>query len=92
MNRVQGSMFGGRVIVWFSCGVASATVAKLAMEKYGESVHVVYCDTSRDEHPENITFLRLVEQWLGKTITIIKSEKHNSIEDVFATTGYVYFR
>lgn len=50
-------MTNSRVVVWFSCGVASATVAKLAVEKYGKSnLHVVYCNLFQDEHPDNKRF------------------------------------
>ncbi len=38
-----------RIVVWFSCGAASAVAAKLAVEKYN-NVMVVYCDTG-GEHP-----------------------------------------
>lgn len=39
-------MIRGRVLVWFSCGAASAVAAKLAVDKYrNDSVEVLYCDT-----------------------------------------------
>jgi PP-loop superfamily ATP-utilizing enzyme len=40
-----------RVLVWFSCGAASAVAAKLAVEKYGDQCEVLYCDTLAYEHP-----------------------------------------
>lgn len=78
-----------RFLCWFSCGAASAVAAKMTAEKYGEACSVVYCDTSRDEHPDNLRFLRDVEAWIGKTVTIIRSDKYASIDDVFAQTRYM---
>ena len=45
-----------RIVVWFSCGAASAVAAKLAVETYGDRCHVVYCDTLASEHPDNARF------------------------------------
>lgn len=65
-----------RIVVWFSCGAASAMAAKLAVEKYGERCIVVYCDTSKSEHPDNLRFLADVERWIGKPVLRIRSEKY----------------
>ncbi len=35
-------LFPSRVLVWFSCGTASATAAKLAVEKYGDRAELLY--------------------------------------------------
>lgn len=79
-----------RPVVWFSCGVASAVVAKLAVEEYGpDGVTVVYCDTMDDEHPDNLRFFKDVEQWIGLPITVIRSNKYNGIEDVFEARKYM---
>jgi hypothetical protein len=47
--------------VWFSCGAASAIAGKLAAEKYGGKVELIYCNTAKDEHPDNVllTFVRI---------------------------------
>jgi|TARA_R110000751_G_scaffold91327_1_gene179334 PP-loop superfamily ATP-utilizing enzyme len=39
-------MSEGRVLVWYSDGAASAVAAKLAVDKYGERVTVLKCDTT----------------------------------------------
>lgn len=78
-----------RVIVWFSCGAASAVAAKLAIDKYGDRCELVYCDTLAEEHPDNIRFLSDVEVWLNKTVMIIKSQKYNSISEVFDDTRFL---
>ena len=89
-TTIQSSFFGNRNIVWFSCGVASATTAKLAVEKYGiENVNIVYCDMRKDEHPDNDRFLHDVERWLGKEIEIIKSPHFDSVDEVFDKTNYM---
>lgn len=78
-----------RVIAWFSCGVASAVAAKLAIEKYGERVAVVYCDTMKTEHPDNQRFFDDVQSWLGREIIRIKSERYGTVDDVFETRRYL---
>ena len=77
-----------RVLVWFSCGAASAVAAKRAVEKYPDC-EVLYCDTLAYEHPDNLRFLSDVEQWIGKPITILKSKKYIDIFDVFDKTGWL---
>ena len=77
-----------RVVVWFSCGAASAVAAKLAVQKY-DMVSVVYCDTLAYEHPDNVRFMRDVSQWLGVEIDVIGSDKYSDIFDVFRRTRYL---
>jgi len=78
-----------RVVVWFSCGAASAVAAKLAIEKYGERAVIVYCDTMVSEHPDNQRFFDDVQRWLGREIIKIKSEKYESVDDVFEKRTYM---
>ena len=77
-----------RVVVWFSCGAASAVAAKLAVDKY-ERVNVVYCDTLAYEHPDNPRFLSDVEKWIGQGIEVVRSKKYTDIFDVFKKTRYL---
>lgn len=72
-----------RRVAWFSCGAASAVAAKLAVDTYGATCEVVYCDTMSTEHPDNGRFFVDVENWIGRAITVIKSEKYASIDEVF---------
>lgn len=78
-----------RAIAWFSCGAASAVAAKLAIEKYGENVSVVYCNTMASEHPDNRRFFDDIQNWLNREIQIIKSEKYETIDDVFQSRQYI---
>jgi hypothetical protein len=79
-----------RVIVWFSCGAASTTAGYLAIKKYGRArVSLVYCNTLASEHPDNARYLRDVEKWLRKKVTIISSDLYASIDEVFEKTRYM---
>lgn len=64
----------GRVLVWVSCGAASAVAAKLSLEKYGkQNTQFIYCDVSNDEDEDNQRFLRDLEQWLSIKVQTLKS-------------------
>lgn len=78
-----------RMVVWFSCGAASAVAAKLAVQKYGSACHVLYCDVFSAEHPDNQRFFNEVQVWIGTPITIIRSTQYASIDDVFQRTRYM---
>lgn len=78
----------GRVVVWFSCGAASAVAAKLTVDSHA-NVDVVYCDTMASEHPDQQRFFDAVQAWIGQPIVRLKSEKYASVDDVFAQTRYM---
>ena len=79
-----------RVVAWFSCGVASACAAKLAIDKYGKgNVRVVYCDVFSSEHPSNAVFIHRVEAWLGVCTAQIRSKVYASVDEVFEKTRYM---
>ena len=77
-----------RVIVWFSCGAASACAAKFTLNVYPDA-EVLYCDTSKYEHPDNARFLVDCEAWLGVKIKRLRSEKYSDIFDVFDKTKWL---
>ena len=77
-----------RVLVWFSCGAASACAAKLATETF-DNVEILYCDTLAYEHPDNQRFISDCEKWFNREVKILKSEKYADIFDVFDRTGYL---
>jgi len=81
-----------RIVASFSCGAASAVATKMAVEKYGDRVIVIYCDTLKYEHPDNLRFMKDVEKWIGKDITLLSSEKYTDIFDVFNKTGWLVGR
>lgn len=78
-----------RRLAWFSCGAASAVAAKLAVDKYGDGCEVVYCNTMATEHADNARFFDDVERWIGRHITVIASDKYETVDDVFERTHYM---
>lgn len=84
-------MLSGRVLCWFSCGVASAVAAKLAAALYVNkaTVELIYCNTAKDEHPDNARFRADVEKWVGLPVKIIGSKLYETTDEVFGTTRYM---
>lgn len=78
-----------RHLIWFSCGAASAVAAKLGTEAYGSRCEVVYCDTMASEHEDNRRFFEDVQRWIDRPITVIRSAKYATIDDVFERTKYM---
>lgn len=78
-----------RILVWFSCGASSAVAAKLAVKKYNDRAHVLYCDTMATEHPDNRRFLEQVETWIGCRIQVLRSTKYATVDDVFEKRRYM---
>jgi hypothetical protein len=81
-----------RILVWFSCGAASAVAAKYTVEKYKNTnnvVEVIYCDTLKYEHPDNMRFYKDVEKWIGQEIKLLKSDEFEDIYDVFYKVKYI---
>lgn len=84
---------GPKKLVWFSCGAASACVAKLALELYpSRQVEVIYCDTSDSEHPDNLRFLQDVEKWIQHPVKILKSKRFSNIDEVFERKKFLSSR
>jgi hypothetical protein len=78
-----------RTISWFSCGAASAVATKLAIAESKTPVEVVYCHV-KEEHPDNLRFMKDCEKWFGQPITILENEKYEgSIYKVFEKTKYI---
>jgi hypothetical protein len=79
-----------RLVLWFSCGAASAVAAKLAIAKYRGQMEIVigYTDTG-SEHPDNKRFLSDCEKWFDHPITIMKSDRYKDTWDVFKKARYL---
>jgi hypothetical protein len=57
---------GDNIVVWFSCGAASAVAAKKTVEKYGSICNVsVVNNPVKEEDADNRRFLLDVEKWIG---------------------------
>jgi hypothetical protein len=80
-----------KIIVWFSCGGASAVGAKKTIENPPDSlpVEVVYCNTLATEHPDNKRFLSECTIWFGQPIRVISSEDFQTVDEVFEKTRYM---
>lgn len=78
-----------RVVSWFSCGAASAVATKLAIAESCEPIVIAYCEV-KEEHPDNMRFLKDCEKWFGQEIIILGNDKYNrSIYEVFEKTRYL---
>jgi hypothetical protein len=83
----QGSLFNeDRLIVWFSCGAASAVALKLLAHLKPTAV---YCNLQSDEHPDNARFRADIERWTGIKIEVIASQKYATIEEVWEGERYM---
>lgn len=79
-----------RVIVWFSCGAASAVAAKLTIEDNpNRDVLIVCCDTRPSEHQDNYRFCNDCEAWWGRKIVFINNPKYKTVDEVFDRERYM---
>ena len=80
------------IVVWFSCGAASAVAAKKIIEKYGKD-HIVRIVNNpiKEEHEDNKRFLDDCEKWLGVKIESAINSLYPScsIYDVFNKKKYI---
>lgn len=80
------------IVVWFSCGAASAFAAKLAIEEYGQNNKVIIVNNPiREEHEDNIRFKDDVSNWIGQEIISATNKDFPdcSIETVFDKRKYM---
>lgn len=66
-----------RLVVWFSCGAASAVTAKLCLAKYADEyeIAIARCVVA-NEHPDNDRFAQDCEKWFGVPVINLKSDKY----------------
>ncbi len=74
-----------RTVCWFSAGAASAVATKLTPR---EDRVIVYTDTG-SEHPDNGRFIADCEEWFGQEVTVLKSEKYASVDEVIEKRRYL---
>ena len=84
-------LFQGRMLVWFSCGAASAVAAKMVLDEYRSDfdIQVCYCDLLSSEHPDNRRFLVDCEGWLGVRVERLRHPKYGHIHEVFRGERYI---
>jgi len=86
------SMEKKNIVVWFSCGAASAVAAKLTVDKYEPEFNVMIVNNPVDEEePDNLRFMADVSNWLGKEILCAKNTKlgHTSAYEVWEKRKYM---
>ena len=66
-----------RVVSQFSCGAASACATKLAIEDYGDRVHVINAFIEVED-ADNRRFLADCEQWFGRKIEVLRDVKYGA--------------
>lgn len=70
---------GEKIVVWFSCGAASAVAAKMTLDKYSSTNEVVIVNNPiKEEDEDNQRFLKDVEKWLGVKIHSAVNSKYKS--------------
>jgi len=77
---------GDTIVVWFSCGAASAVAAATTIELYGHRCKVrVVNNPVKEEDEDNQRFLKDVEKWLNYDIEFAVNPKYpsNSCTDVW---------
>jgi hypothetical protein len=83
---------GKTIVVWFSCGAASAVAAKRTIDKYGaqNTIRVVN-NPIVEEHEDNQRFLLDVQDWIGVDIEFALNSKYPSAscEDVWEKRKYM---
>ena len=68
---------GDTIVVWFSCGTASAVAARETIKRYGGACNVRIVNSPvLEEGWDNRRFLHDVEQWLGQKIEIATRSKY----------------
>lgn len=80
-----------RLVIWFSCGAASAIAARQALEhakSSGIETVLAYIDTG-SEHEDNARFMAECERWLNHKITTIKSGEFADTWAVWEKRRYI---
>jgi hypothetical protein len=85
-------MEGKTIVVWFSCGAASAVAAKMVVDQYGKDNTIrIVNNPIKEEHPDNQRFLWDVQMWLDHKIEFALSSEYPSAscQDVWDKRKYM---
>ena len=70
-----------RNLLWVD-GVNSAVMAYLVLQEIPDALPV-HCNLGDSVHPDSHRFIDDLEGWYGKPILRVKSEKFDSVDEVF---------
>lgn len=76
-----------RTIAWWSTGAASAVMCRMVLRETPDAI-IARCETG-NEDPDNYRFERDVMRRLNNAVTILKSEKYDSVPEVWAKRRYM---
>ncbi len=76
-----------RTLVWVSTGAASMVAARLILRETPDAV-LVRCETGNEDE-DNRRFEKDCEVWLGRRVTVIKSEAYSDVPDVWARRKFM---
>lgn len=76
-----------RNILWID-GVNSAVMAHLVLMEIPDAIPA-HCDLGASVHPDSHRFINDLEQWYGKEILRLRSEKYETVDDVFEARKYL---
>lgn len=80
------------IVVWFSCGAASAVAAYETLRLYRDTCDIrIVNNVVIEEHPDNMRFLWDCQTWFGQTIEFAFNSKYPtaSAEDVWVKRKYM---
>jgi hypothetical protein len=80
-------MTAPRTVVWWSTGAASAVVARIILREEPEAI-IARCETN-NEDPDNYRFEADVMRRLNRSVTLLKSDKYESVWDVWQDRRYM---
>jgi hypothetical protein len=80
-------MLEPRTIIWWSGGAPSAIVARMVTREVSEAI-IARCETA-NEDPDNYRFEADVMARLGRSVTLLRSEKYASVWDVWQKRRYM---
>lgn len=79
---------GDTIVVWFSCGAASAAAAYLTIKNYPNSKVRIINTPIDEEDSDNQRFLRDCQEWLGVEIEQKNSKYGSSCQEIWGKKQY----
>lgn len=76
--RAQGEFILSRTVVQFSCGAASAVMAKLLLAELPAEQVLIVNAFVRQEHEDNRRFLADCEAWFAHPVKVVSSAKYDA--------------